>query len=303
MSPEMPFSPLLPNEPRVLDWAGEHALTEAFLMPALPALESLFRQLRATLDPLLRQAQPVKLDKPYPLGQCLEISTALQQHLQQLDPALLAGAPAQGYAALAAFLRHGGRLRQVWGDLRGEYFQNAFLAGTLYIDVSNDTVVRSKPPVEILPFADARFGPVEDYRHFARVAARYWRAHVFPNHVAPALAPYFPLITASKGGRVEFQPVSNYMIGLTLAAQFRPSAAVLDAEPMPGDLFQLLSRCLADTPIEVAGDPLQGQAQALRYCDQYRAEGRHQSDQQRSAAVKAILRANQRLAHLRLAQD
>lgn len=290
----------MPNEPRVLDWAGEHALTERFLMPALSALEALFRQLRAGLDPGLRQAQPVKLDKPYPLGQCLEISTAVQRHLQRLDPAQLDGAPAQGYAALAAFLRHGGRLRQVWGDLRGEYFQNAFLAGTLYIDVSNDTVVRTKPPVEILPFADARFGPVEDYCHFARVASRYWRAHVFPNHVAPALAPYFPLITASKGGRVEFQPVSNYMIGLTLAAEFRPSEAVLDAEPMPGDLFELLGRCLADTQIEVAGDPIRGRALALRHCEQYRAERRHHCDEQRTVAVKAILRANQRLAHLRV---
>jgi hypothetical protein len=118
--------PLLPNEPRVLDWAGQHVLTERFLIPALSKLEALFLGLRASLDPMLSQAQPSKLDKPYPLGQCLEISLAVQNYLQQLDPFTLSGAPAQGHAALAAFLRHGGSMRQVWGDLRGEYFQNAF---------------------------------------------------------------------------------------------------------------------------------------------------------------------------------
>lgn len=292
--------PLLPNEPRVLNWASEHALTERFLMPALSSVEALFLRLRADLDPVLCQAQPVKFGKPYPLGQCLEISLAVQRHLKQLAPSVLGGAPAQGYAALAAFLHHGGSMRQVWGDLRGEYFQNAFLAGTLYIDASNDTVVRTKPKVEILPFAEARFVPVEDYLHFARLASRYWRSHMFPNHVLPSLAPYFPLIAVTPGEGVRFQCVSGYMFALTQANEFRSSEAVLDAPPMRGDLFKLLARCVADSSLGVASDPDHGRVSALRNCGKYRAERRHHSDEQRVVAIKAVHEANKRLAHLRV---
>ena len=156
-TPQPTFRPLLPNEPRVLDGPGQQALTEQFLLPATAQLEALFLGVRASLDGALCAAQPIKLGKPYPLGQCLEISLAVKAQLKRLNPATWAGLPAQGHAALSGFMRHGGQMNQVWGDLRGEYFQNAFLAGTLYIDVSNDTVVRTKPPVEIMPWAQARF--------------------------------------------------------------------------------------------------------------------------------------------------
>ena len=275
-------------------------MTERFLLPAVSSLEALFLALRAQLDPELSQAKPVKHGKTYPLGQCLEISLAMKARLGQLDPSSLKGTSLQGHAALTAFLRHGGRLRQVWGDLRGEYFQNAFLAGTLYIDVSNDTVVRTKPPVEILPLPDARFTPVEDYAHYARTASRYWGAHVFPNHVAPALAPYFPLITATPGGNVRFQACYDYMIALTERGEFRPGEAVLHVPPMKEDLFRMLAPCLAGSSFGVAADPVQGQALALQYCRKYRDERWHHSGQQRTLAVKAVLEANQRLNHLRL---
>lgn len=292
--------PLLPNEPRVPDWTAEQALTERFLIPALSDLESLFLEIRARLDPELSRDQPMKLGKPYPLGQCLEISMAAQRLLQQLDPSQLDGACARGHAALAAFLHHGGRMRQVWGDLRGEYFQNAFLAGTLYIDVSNDTVVRTKPKVEILPFAEARFAPVEDYLHFARLASRYWQAHLFPNHVVPALAPWFPLIAVTPGFGVQFQSDFNYMIALTETAGFRPSEEVLDVPPMSGDVFQLVARCLRHSLFEVAADLAQGRALALERCRKYREENWPPSDEQRTVAIKAMRAANRYLAQLKV---
>ena len=162
---------LLPNEPRVIDAPRQQALTDQHLLPAIKPLMALMQGIRSSLDPLLRAAQPTKWGKPYPLGQCLEISLAAKHHLRELNPATLTGEAAQGHAALAAFLACGGHMHQVWGDLRGEYFQNAFLAGTLYIDVSNDTVVPTKPPVEILPFAQVRLSPVADlyYPPFAHV--------------------------------------------------------------------------------------------------------------------------------------
>jgi len=191
--------PAFPNEPRVVDAARQQHLTELHLLPEVPAIFALMQGIRASLDPVLQAAQPLKWGKPYPLGQCLEISLAVKRHLRELNPAILNGEPARGHAALSAFLAAGGHMHQVWGDLRGEYFQNAFLAGTLYIDVSNDTVVHTKPPVEILPFEQARLRPVADFAHYARLATRYWKAHLQPNHLLPTLAPYYPLIACIPG--------------------------------------------------------------------------------------------------------
>lgn len=208
------------------------------------------------------------MGQAYPLGQCLEISLAAKRHLRALNPATLSGESARGHAALAAILRDGGEMHQVWGDLRGEYFQNAFLAGTLYIDLSNDTVVPTKAPVEILPFEQARLRPVADFAHYARLAARYWKAHLAPNHLIPALAPYYPLIAVIPGMGVRLEADSGYMVALTHAHGFEPSRVVLAAEPLDAALFAKLTRALDhDARWQLAGDPSQGRAQALQACD------------------------------------
>jgi len=293
------FKALLPNEPRVAGWDLQHALTERFLVPARPGLEALFLTLRATLDPVLSTAQPVKQGKPYPLGQCLEISQAVQRELKQLKPSALAGQAAEGHAAMLAFLKHGGDLRQVWGDLRGEYFQNAYLAGTLYIDVSNDTVVPTKPKVEILPFADARLTPVADYFHFERIATRYWKAQVYPNHLLPSLAPYFPLIVVMPDETVGLYCNSDYMLGLTLCDRFRPSEAMLQTAPsLPPDLFQSMRRCLAGTAFTLASDPGQGRSLALKACREFRSHRRQWHDQHHTLALRHLNAVNRQLARL-----
>jgi hypothetical protein len=267
--------PLLPNEPRVLDWTGEQVLTERYLLSAGTALASFLLAVRTQLDPVLRERQPTKLGKPYPLGQCLEISEAVQVHLAQLDPDTLPGVAAKGHAALAAFLAAGGSARQVWGDLRGQYFQNAFLIGTLYVDVSNDTVVPTKPKVEILPFTEANFRPIEDYHHFARVACSYWRAEVMPNHLLPELAPYLPMITAIPGGKVQLGMPTDYMLSLTQRSHFRASASFLEKGLMAADIFGLLKRKLTALDLPVAADPEQGRGAAVSYCHQYRRDASH----------------------------
>jgi hypothetical protein len=71
-------------------------------------------------------------------------------------------------------------LRQVWGDLLGKYFQNAFQLGTLYIDASNDTVVPTKPKVEMQHFAQAQFTHIVDYRHYSKIATSYWQGKLYP---------------------------------------------------------------------------------------------------------------------------
>lgn len=294
------LKPLLPNEPCVLNWDAENALTERYLLPAVDCIETLFLHLRRGLNPILIDTQPVKNGKPYPLGQCLETSLTMKKLLSQLDASTLIGDAATGYAALAAFLHHGGTMRQVWGDLRGEYFQNAFLAGTLYINVSNDTVTRTKPPIKILPFADAQFKPVEDYRHFAKLTSRYWKAHFFPNHIAPTLAPYFPLVAVIPETGVVFQSDSAYMFAVVKAGEFRASEAVLDALPMSGDLFKLLTRFLVSSSFGIASDPEQGRTLALQLCAKYRAERYQHDAARRATVVKQLQEANKRLACLQV---
>lgn len=263
----MSARPLLPNEPRVIDNPRQQALTEQHLLPTLGPLMTLMQGIRASLDPVLRAAQPFKWGKPYPLGQCLEISLAVKRRLREINPVTLSGEAAQGHAALAAFLAAGGHMHQVWGDLRGAYFQNAFLAGTLYIDVSNDTVVPTKPPVEMLPFEQAGLTPVADFAHYTRLANRYWQAQVVPNHLLPELAPHYPLFAHIPGVGWRLEADSGYMVALTHTQGFSPSRAVLAAEPMDAAAFATLAHTLGPPGRwPLPHHAIQGRELALQRC-------------------------------------
>jgi len=291
---------LLPNEPRIIDEVKQHELTERFLMPALPHLEAFFLDIRAQLDPILCAARPFKAGKPYPLGQCLEISQAVQERLQHINFPLLNASAAQGYIALAMFQSHGGSIRQVWGDLRGQYFQNAFLVGTLYIDTSNDTVVPTKPKVEILPFAKAQFSPIRDYQHYMHIASRYWGAQMYPNYLIPSLAPYFPLISFTPKKGVHFESSSSYMLALTRRNAFRTSKDVLNTVFDNEDVFRLLANYAIGISAYVAQSREEGSDLALQYCQQYSAKGLHYSDECCIEAMKTMLEVTKRLALVRV---
>ena len=289
--------PLLPNEPRVEDEHTQARLTQQYVWPERQALYALLVFMRQALDGELSKACPVKQGKPYPQGQCLEITLALFQQLPNVNPAALTPEALRGLQALRRFVHHGGVMRQVWGDLRGEYFQNALLVGVLYVDVANDTVDPTKPPVEILPFAQARFIPISDFEHFTRVARRYWQARVYPNHLIPSLAPYAPLISVASSGLVQLQSATDYMLALSQADGFRSAAAVLQAPLMNASLFALMHRCLSACPIPLATQPSAGQAEALAMCQTYR-DATHQPAQRRNNAVRTLLEVNARLARL-----
>jgi len=257
---------LLPNEPKASSDRRQTELTARHLLPAIAELEAFLLHMRADLDPVLRARLPDKRGKPYPLGQCLEISTAVEERLETVEEAGLPPAAAGGLRALRDFRRAGGSVRLVWGDLRGEYFQNAFQIGTLYVDVSNDTVTPTKPKVEILPFEQARFSAIRDFRHFSRVAASYWKETAYPNHVLPALAPYCPLIHVAANGRIVLREISDYMILLTRSRGFAPSEAVLRDAPMPQAVFDRVRDALGDSGQALPDSPEEGRKQALAQC-------------------------------------
>ncbi len=287
---------VLPNEPRVVDTARQQQLTERFLLPQLAEVAAFFLALRAQVDDELAPRQPVKLGKPYPLGQCLEISIAAEQRLKSMTPAQLPSAAAcAGHAAYLAFRRAGGILRQVWGDLRGEFFQNAFQLGSLYLDVSNDTVTPSKPKVEILPFAEARFVAIRDYQHFSQLARRYWKVQVYPNHLLPELAPYCPLLWIFPDGRLMLGDVSAYMVSLTQASRFQSSEQVLATGTLPDALFYQAQQVLRGHP-QLASDPASGRRQALQACRALRRKFLPPRGPQVSRIIRAAQDINRQLA-------
>lgn len=258
----------LPNEPRQLNWERESILTQQFLQPHLASIEVYFFELRNRLDPHLQLASPIKQGKPYPLGQCLEISTAIEHLLISLPTSALSSEAAKGDLAIKNFVAHGGTIRQIWGDLRGQYFQNAFLFGSLYIDVSNDTVVASKPKVEILPFEQANLKAIRDYQHFVNVAQNYWGTRAFPNHIFPEVAGYAPVMLQKSNGNVQLFSSSDYMVSLNLREQFEPSRRFLAENTLDLDTFNTIKTNLANLQARfpTAENPEQGRQLALAEC-------------------------------------
>lgn len=288
--------PLLPNEPCLHLPAAERALTERHLLPVLSELEVFFLAVRRQLDPELERLQPVKLGKPYPLGQCLEIAQAVEKRLRTVEEAALPAEAAQGLRAFKAFLRAGGTLRQVWGDLRGQYFQNAFQLGSLYVDVSNDTVVPTKPKVEVLPFAAANFIPIRSFTQFRQIATAYWQDQIYPNHVLPELAPHCPLIHVSKTGSIRLHDATQYMLAMTRSAAFRPSEAVLYEAPMPAALFAQIRSALAGQGHRLPADPEQGRRLALQHCRHFRAKRAHHQPHIVHQLIPTVQHLNRQLA-------
>lgn len=280
--------PILPNEPRIADREKAQALTEQWLIPNLQGITTLFGMARNHIDKHLQAEILASRGKPYPIGRCLEISLAVSDHLNRLQPSSLKGLAAEGHAALQSFLTHGGTIRQVWGDLRGEYFQNAFLAGTLYIDVANDTVVATKPKIEILPFEESGLRPIEDYLHFSRIASRYWQAETYPNNIIPGLAPLCPVITVSADYGIQLQSITAYMQALTVRNGFRTSTQALNnLQPMEDRLFNILTGKLASMkgswPVAIA--PLQGLEHALQACHEAGKTGQNITHQLRDTVI------------------
>lgn len=291
--------PLLPNEPCLHLPAAERALTERHLLPVLSELEVFFLAVRRQLDPELERLQPVKLGKPYPLGQCLEIAQAVEKRLRTVEEAALPAEAAQGLRAFKAFLRAGGSLRQVWGDLRGQYFQNAFQLGSLYVDVSNDTVVPTKPKVEVLPFEAANFVPIRSFTQFRQIATVYWQDQIYPNHVLPELAPHCPLIHVSKAGRIRLHDATQYMLAMTRAQGFAPSEAVLSEAAMPAALFEQVCRALRDAGYRLPRSAEHGRTLALQQCQQQRAKRWHQDAARPAKIIHEARRINQQLVSRR----
>ncbi|MFZ6649394.1 hypothetical protein ACO0LO_26955 [Undibacterium sp. TJN25] len=252
--------PLLSQQPAPVS-SRQAELTRQFLAPLLAELEQYLLAVRAETDAALAPLLSKDAERPYPKGRCTEISLDVQKRMQQR----LSQPQHPVEQALVAFLRGGGIIRHIWGALRESYFQNAFQFGALYVDVSNDTVVVTKPKVEILPMEDSGLLAIADLPHFARVAERYWNTTLYANHAAPSLAPVLPMIGWTPGSPMRLHSVSDYMIDMMRRDAFKGAREWLASAPVLPDevAAQLRQYGSARVPI-VQSD---GGKAALAACD------------------------------------
>lgn len=268
--------PPLPLAPAPVD-DRQAALTAEHIGDPL-ALTRYFERLRRAVDPALAARHPEFAGKPYPLGRCREIRDAVLAALLER-----VNAPCEPMdAAVSLFLRSGGIGKKTWGVLRDSYFQNALQFGGWYVDVANDTVVASKPPVEVAPAGEAGMVAVRDYPHFAEIARRYWGAGVYRNSVFPRLAAYFPLIVVYPNGAAEPGVASDQVAELTRRAAFRPSIEALEAFPDPPPaVAEALARRAGDEPL------LASDGDATAFIEQHVTEGRQDDLEFRRRCVVA----------------
>jgi hypothetical protein len=267
---------IVPVDPR------QAALTDGFLSAAGGALTDWFLALRLETDAALSSRLPAAAGKAYPYGRCEEITrdvfARIIERLKQPTPVGID-------RLLRDFAFNGGVVRTVWGVLREQYFQNALQIGGLYVDVANDTVVVTKPKIEIMPMADSEFENVRDIAHFRRTAQVYWNADIYINDCAPSLAPVLPMISASPD-RLEpgLQSACDYMIALMMRGAFLDAETWLRNGPPPPP--EITAAVMATIPADLrpAGmiDP---RKQALAACRAARKSGGHRNQAWRDARV------------------
>ena len=193
---------------------NQRELCRRWLWPNVEALQEDFLTLRLEFD---KTFTPVpQSGRNYPIGYCREISLGVFNLLQKA----ITVPETPGISALRNFCAAGGKFKRVWGDLRRSYFQNAFQAGDMYIDAANDSVVITKPKVEILPLQKADFFPLNDFDSYARLAETYWKGQVYPNRYLPKLAPVFPILLLYPNGHIKLHSQYQTPLYLNLVHEF-----------------------------------------------------------------------------------
>jgi len=275
---------LLPQQIAPVD-LHQQALTERHLAGRIDDLTAYFLALRAEVDRKLADKLPSANGKPYPYGRCEEITReAFALLKKRLQPAQTASE-----RALHDFAAQGGHIRTVWGVLREQYFQNALQFGGLYVDVANDTVDLDKPQIEILPMAASGLVCVQDLAHFRRIAASYWGATLYANHLLPSLAPLLPMLSVSPDGLLPgLQSACDYMIALACRDNFAQAEAWLSDGPPPP--VEVIQAALAAAPADLHPWTADPRREAVTACRRARAAGCQSDVQWRNARVLDYLR-------------
>ncbi len=179
------------------------ALTRKWITPNMGLITIGLRKIRARVDAHF-EAQKAAATKQkagylsemkditrYPYGYCDIIRNIVWDHIHKSVAGQ--GPYVRYFAALKPFLRNGGLFRKIWGELTyGPYFQSAMQLGAYYIDVSNDTVVITKPKLEIKFLKDTQIVNVDDFEQYFTAAQSYFKWDVYPNVYLPEFASLYP---------------------------------------------------------------------------------------------------------------
>jgi hypothetical protein len=277
---------ILPQQIVPVD-SRQTALTGELLSAAGGALTDWFLALRLETDAALSSRLPAAAGKAYPYGRCEEITRDV---FARIIGRLKQPTPVGIDRLLRNFAFNGGVVRTVWGVLREQYFQNALQIGGLYVDVANDTVVVTKPKIEIMPMADCELENVRDIDHFRRTALVYWNADIYINDCVPSLAPVLPMISASPGRlKPGLQSACDYMIALMMRGAFLDAETWLRNGPPPPPEIAAAVTATIPPDLRPAGriDP---RKQALSACRAARKSGGHRQQAWRDARVTDFLR-------------
>lgn len=220
-------------------------LTDRILVPALTDIELQLLDLRKGFDTRIQDAiadevralaecgqdplfaryvnDPcVRNPSEYPIGYCLDITDGVLE-----DIFLKLETPSTpGISALASFIGSGGHFKRISGIKDRKFFHNAMQAGDLVVDVANDTVDVSAPPVKISTLAESGFQNIDDLALYGDVAESYWGDTVYPQRVFPAIAHLFPIIRVSPSGMLQVDSLNdsifarNILSGFNLAENF-----------------------------------------------------------------------------------
>ncbi|MFC3051322.1 hypothetical protein [Kordiimonas pumila] len=187
----------------------QEALTAKWILPNLDLITAGIDKTRQAIDrhfeKLKEQSKTEKSPKDaslkniqdYPYGYCDTIRDSVWSTIQRSLHSDKKGG--HYFNAIACFIDEGGVFKRIWGELTyGPYFQNAIQLGTYYVDASNDTVVITKPKLDIKPLAEASFQNIDTFEHYFDVASAYYQWDTYPNIYLPQMAALFPAVAVHK---------------------------------------------------------------------------------------------------------
>lgn len=207
-------------------------LTEEFLVPDLEAItkelaqfrkefdkriKDVLKKMMADLHPQYSKDPALRNPKNYPIGFCDTIANGVWAEV--LRNIRFPTTP--GMRALSHFSGRGGHLKKIAGIQHGKHFQNALQAGSLFVDVANDTIDKSKPPIEICELSESGFSNMGDLSLAANVIEEYWGYKILPQRFFPFLSPFYPIVQVSRDGRVEILPITYGMAAKNALSDFK----------------------------------------------------------------------------------
>jgi hypothetical protein len=135
-------------------------------------------------------------------------------------------------------------LKPVFIFLRESYFQNAIQFGDYYIDVANDSVDTSKPPLDWSPIEKLGYENVDSWARFASVARTYLRIELYPNLHFPLIFPAAPFFAIDGEGSIQILLNQWNILLKDLGSRMQRTLALLDDQLIHRRLPECYDRLL-----------------------------------------------------------